>query len=155
MEMNSARVYALSAAAGAVAGLRSMTAPAVLAWAGRVGALPLKRTKLGFLRSPAASDTFAGLAAAEWVADKLPFVPDRVTTGPLIGRAAAGGFCGATVCVARKKNVVVGAVLGGAAAIGTSFAAYHLRRRSPGKLAAVIEDAVAVGAGAATVAGLA
>lgn len=149
--MKASRVYAISAAVGAVAGLRSMTAPAVVAWSARMGALPLKRSPLRFLRSNAASTAFAGLAAGELVVDKLPNTPDRVTTGPLIARAVSGGFCGAAICAARKKPVIVGAVLGGAAAVGTAYAGCYLRHRVPGKTVAVIEDAVAVGAGAAAV----
>ena len=52
----------LAFAIGVVAGLRSMTAPAAVAWAARLGQLQLERTPLSFLASPVAAYVLSALA---------------------------------------------------------------------------------------------
>ena len=57
-------IYALAFLIGVVAGLRSMTAPAMVSWAARLGYLHLENTPLAFLGFAATPYIFAGLAVA-------------------------------------------------------------------------------------------
>jgi uncharacterized membrane protein len=143
--MRGPRVYAVAAGLGAVAGLRTMTAPAAVALAAR---RPPR-----FFRARATAAALTALAAGELAADKLPFMKSRTEPGSLAARAASGALCGAAVCAAHRKRPALGAVLGAAAAIGAAFAGYELRRRAgrslgiPDPAVAIFEDALAAGAG--------
>jgi uncharacterized membrane protein len=153
--MGSKRVFASAAGIGVVAGLRSMTAPAVVSWAG-----PAPNSSLQFLKSKTSSKVFSALAAGELVMDKLPSTPNRTSPGPLIGRIASGAFCGAALCSSARRSVALGAALGGLGAIAGSFAGYHLRRQihrrfhTPDTAIALVEDALAIEAGYAVVSGV-
>ena len=67
----------LAFALGIVAGLRSMTAPAAVAWASCFGWLHFDGTPLAFLGSAAARYVLGALMVGELIADKLPFTPSR------------------------------------------------------------------------------
>ncbi len=158
--MKSFNTFALVAGIGALAGLRTFTPPAVVSNAARHSLLPLRRSRLGFLRSSGVANTIAALAIGELVADKLPSMPSRLEAGALTARAASGAVCGAAIASSRRssgKTFVAGAVLGGIAAIGGAFAGYHVRRQLSLKLnipdpaVAVVEDMLAIGASAAIV----
>src|SRR5690242_17111058 len=110
--MDIASTLALAFAIGVVAGLRSMTAPAVVSWAARLGWLHLQQTGLAFLAYPATLTIVTLLAAAELVGDKLPMTPSRKSPGPFAGRILLGAFSGAALCLAAKHPVVLGALLG-------------------------------------------
>jgi uncharacterized membrane protein len=146
--MGSNRVFASAAGIGVVAGLRSMTAPAVVSWSG-----PAPNSSLQFLKSKTSTKVLSALAAGELVLDKLPSTPNRTSPGPLIGRIASGAFCGAALCSAARRSVALGAALGGLGAIAGSFAGYHLRRQihqrfhAPDTAIALAEDALAIEAG--------
>jgi len=60
---------------GVVAGLRSLTAPAIVAWAAHRNWLNLHNTPLSFIGSIAAVVIFTLLAVVELVADQLPSTP--------------------------------------------------------------------------------
>ena len=61
---------------GVFAGLRSLTAPAVVAWAVHLGRLRLVQP-LAHIDSAASVTIFTILAVAELIADKLPKTPSR------------------------------------------------------------------------------
>ncbi|MGA8029870.1 MAG: DUF4126 family protein [Bryobacteraceae bacterium] len=151
--MTDAQIYAGAAVMGAVAGMRSMTAPAFVSRLVRSG-MPVAGGPLGFLNAPIAGRTTMLLAAGELIADKLPFLPRRTQAASLIARAVSGAVSGAAVCSAKKRSVLRGALIGMGAAIGATYAAYELRRRAgarfgiPDPAIAVIEDAIAAGCGA-------
>ena len=134
-----------------------MTAPAILSASARSGGIDLTGSRLRFLGSAAARNSFAVLAAGELIADKLPFIPNRTDPVPLVGRLVAGGLCGAAVAVAEGRSLGLGLALGGLGAAVGAFAGYHLRRRAtrqghvPDLEAALIEDTLAVLGGAAAV----
>jgi uncharacterized membrane protein len=67
---------------GIIAGLRSMTAPAAVAWAARLGRLRLEGTALAFLGSGVAAGLLTALALGELIAVKLPRTPSRIRPGP-------------------------------------------------------------------------
>ena len=121
-------------ALGVVSGLRTFSGPAALTFRHRAG-----------LRRAAAL-----LAAGEMVADKLPFIPDRVAPFPLVARASSGAIVGGIV--AREEGAAVrgGALIGAVCAVGAAFAAFYLRRRSPlpDAVNGMLEDALVFGIGA-------
>ena len=69
--------YVLAFLIGVIAGLRSLTAPAVVSWAARLGWLKLENTWLAFLGFAAPPYILSVLAIAELIADKLPKTPSR------------------------------------------------------------------------------
>jgi len=137
-------VLAGAAGIGAVAGLRSFTAPALLAQAARTQSIDLRDGPCAFLATEQAADIATGIALAELVVDKLPGTPARIETFPLAARAVSGAIVGAAVCTARKQDPVPGAVVGALAAIGASFLGYAFRKRFPGFIMALIEDAATI-----------
>jgi uncharacterized membrane protein len=153
--MKRAQAAALPVAIGVVAGMRSMTAPALLSWAAkrrvvRIGDSALLSFAVGQLSQKAING-----AIAELVADKLPFVPERTRPGPLAWRAAMGAVSGAAVASAMRNPAWEGAAAGVAGAMLGAFAGKYLRKRAarsiPQLTAAVLEDALALALGAAVV----
>jgi uncharacterized membrane protein len=138
-------------AIGFVAGLRSFTAPAAVAWAARLGWLSLAGTPLAFLRATATVAIFTLFALAEYVTDQLPRTPARTTPGPLAARAVTGGLSGAALALAAGQSIVAGVVLGAIAGVAGAFAGYQVRTRTvralqvPDFVVAVAEDLVAIG----------
>ncbi len=154
------QVYASASAIGIVAGMRAVTAPAVVGQIARSGCLGVERSKFGVLGNAVVSTTVALLAVGEAIADKTPNAPDRTATVGLAARIFSGAFCGATLCRAQDRSAVVGAIAGAFGAIGSTFAAFHLRREIgkglgiPDIVVALIEDATAVWGGLAIADGL-
>lgn len=127
--MHTDLVYALAIGIGIVAGLRSLTAPAAISWAARLGWLDLHGTALAFMGSTAALAIFSLLAVAEYVADLLPATPSRTTPGPLMARIVMGGLSGASLCAAAGRSLLLGAVLGGVGGALGAFGGYQARTR--------------------------
>jgi uncharacterized membrane protein len=136
---------------GVVAGLRSLLAPAAVAWAAHLGWLHLQGTPLSFMGSKVALIIFTLLAIGELIADKLPRTPKRTALGPLLARILMGGLCGACLLVAAKQSLAVGAVLGAIGAVLGAFGGYEIRKRLvtrldiPDIFIALSEDLIAVG----------
>ncbi|OZC03289.1 DUF4126 family protein [Rubricoccus marinus] len=144
---------ALSAAAlGWVAGMRSMTAPALTAAA--LGSRQ-RQTPARQLSSPLAQRLFAFAAAGEMVGDKLPMTPSRTDAMPLAGRIGSGALVGAAVAAARGHSRIGGALVGSAAALASSFVMERARARvgeatgTPDPVVAVAEDVLTVVVGSA------
>jgi uncharacterized membrane protein len=146
--MNPTSGLALAAGIGFVAGLRSLTAPAAVSWAARLGWLNLEGSPFAFMGSAAAVAIFTLLALAEFVGDVLPKTPSRTSPGPLIARIVMGGLSGA--CLANP-SLVAGAFVGGIGGVAGAFAGYQARKRLVQALGvkdifiAVAEDLVAIG----------
>jgi uncharacterized membrane protein len=151
--MNPSQVLLLAFLIGVVAGLRSLTAPAVVAWAAHRNWLNLHNTPLSFMGSTAAVVIFTLLAVVELVVDQLPSTPSRTKPPGLIGRIVLGGLSGAAVAVSGAQSIALGAVLGVAGGIAGAFAGYEVRTRLvkalkvPDLVIALLEDAVAIGGG--------
>jgi uncharacterized membrane protein len=134
---------------GFFAGLRSLTAPAVVAWAAYLGWLGLQ-PPLSLIGSLPSVIILTLLAAGELVADKLPGTPKRTAAPGLIARIVTGGLAGACVAVGTAQPALPGAVLGVAGGLVGAFAGYHLRLRLVNGLGvrdiylALVEDLVAV-----------
>jgi uncharacterized membrane protein len=143
-------VFALAFGIGFVAGLRSLTAPAAVAWAAHLGWLHLQGSKLAFMSSTVAVAIFSLLAIGELIADKLPMTPRRTALPPLLARLVSGSLCGACLAVSANQSLVMCGLAGAAGAIVAAFAGYQLRRRIVATLhskdfpIAICEDAVAI-----------
>jgi uncharacterized membrane protein len=79
---------------GCVDGLRSLTPPALICWAARLGWLHFAGTRLAFINHRSTLTVFTLLAAVELIADKLPKTPARTAPLGLIARIVLGGACG-------------------------------------------------------------
>jgi len=145
--------HPLAAGIGIVAGLRPMTAPAIIAWAAKRRWINLGSSPFATIISGRASQRVTELAISELIADKLPFTSSRLNAGPLASRIASGAICGAAVCGAMKRPLAGGALLGGLGAIAGALAGHHVRKslhhNMPDFTIGLLEDAVAVGGGAA------
>jgi uncharacterized membrane protein len=118
-------IIALAFLIGIVSGLRTMTAPAAVSWAARIGILPLQGTPLAFL----------GYSATPYIFT-------------LIARVISGAFSGAAVGAARQ-SLVLGLVAGAAGAVAGTLGGAAVRTKLAeifGKdlPAALLEDAVAI-----------
>jgi uncharacterized membrane protein len=136
---------------GAIAGLRTMTAPTFVAWAARLGRLRLDGTLLSFLGLPVTAWVFTALALGELVADKLPNTPARTRPGAFIARIVSGAMSGGALTVGVGGPLAIGAVLGAIGAVVGTLAGYHARLRLvpalnvPDTVVALVEDLLAVG----------
>ena len=119
---------------GAVTGLRSMSGAAALA----------------HRDSSAVQGVTAALALGEMLADKTPYVGDRIAPLPLAGRALMGGVVGGMIAHEERGNVAAGALIGAGAAVLAAHAAFRLRRRVPlpNPLAGLLEDLLVFGVSA-------
>ena len=144
-------VFALALGIGFAAGLRSLTPPAVVAWAAHLGWLNLSNTALAFMGSIIAVIVFSLLALFELFADLQPSTPKRTAPVPLGARILTGALCGACICAATNQSLVIGAILGGVGGIIGAFAGYEIRRRLVTALnvkdlfIALLEDLVTIG----------
>jgi uncharacterized membrane protein len=147
------RVLLFAFLLGCVCGLRSMTAPAVVACGAHMGWLHVDGSWLAWVANKISLVVFSLLAIGELIADKLPFIPGRTQPGPLGARIIFGALCAAALCFSGGASLLLGAILGGVGGIAGAFAGYNYRRwlsrgaKLPDLLIALLEDLVAVGGG--------
>ncbi|OIN60939.1 DUF4126 family protein [Arsenicibacter rosenii] len=139
---------------GLVAGMRAMSAPALVSHKLSHTLLnPMPGSKLHFLTSPVAANILKVLAGGELIGDKAPSAPDRIVTPQLFARLAAGATSGAALNASSGEPVAAGAIAGGLGALVGSFAFFHLRRwlteekGMPDTVVALVEDGLALGLG--------
>src|SRR6202040_1668449 len=129
LRMSSSEALLLAFLISVIAGLRAMTAPAVVAYAAHRGWLNLTGTHLSWMGATWALILFVLLAIVELITDQLPSTPPR-TKGPgLIARILLGGLAGACVAVAGASSLVLGAILGIVGAVAGAFGGYQARTR--------------------------
>jgi uncharacterized membrane protein len=151
--MGASEILCLAFLLGVVAGLRSFTAPAALAWGAHRGWLSLHGTYLSFMASTAATVIFIFLAVGELIADQFPSTPSRTAPPGLIARIVTGALCGAGIAAAGTQSLAVGAILGIVGALIGTFGGYQVRTglvralKVPDLVIATLEDAVALGGG--------
>jgi len=150
-------VLVLALLIGVVAGLRALTPPAVVAWGGFLGWLPLEGTWAQWVAHPVTVGILTVLLVVELVTDQLPKTPSRKTPPQFVSRLVTGAFAGAVVGAGWHYTYssigagIVGAVLG-------TLGGYEARRRlvaaNGGRdlPVALTEDAIAVLGGFAIVA---
>ena len=142
--------YVLPFLIGAVAGLRSLTAPAAVSWAARLGWLPLAGTSLAFLGFAATPYILTVLAVGELVNDKLPRTPSRKAPAPFVARLVTGALCGAALGAAGHA-LLGGLVAGALGAVVGTLGGFEFRGRLVSAFGgndlpvALLEDAVAIG----------
>lgn len=138
---------------GVVAGLRSLTAPAVVAWAARLGWINLDNSPLAFMGSKWTVVIFTVLAVVEFIGDQLPSTPPRTGAVGLSARIVTGALTGAGLAVAGNTGLWWGSIAGILGAVAGAYGGYQARvwlvrsLRVPDFVIALPEDAVAIGLG--------
>jgi uncharacterized membrane protein len=151
--MSSSTALVVVFAIGMIAGLRALTAPAVVSWAAHLGWVNLQNSHLAWTGSTAAVAIFSILALAEIVNDKLPATPSRLAPPSLVIRSLTGALAGTSLAVAAGQSVLLGIVLGALGALAGSFVGYYVRHGIVTGLKlsdfpiALLEDAIAIGCG--------
>jgi uncharacterized membrane protein len=145
-------VVLLALLIGVVAGLRSLTAPAVVAWAAApavLGWIDLSHTWASWLGNTITVVILTILAIGELVTDKLPKTPPRTSPPAFGARLVMGGLAGAALgawphwTFTALGAGVIGAVLG-------TLGGYQARKRLVAARngqdlpIALLEDAVAI-----------
>lgn len=142
-------VYLLALLIGIVAGLRAMTAPAMVAWAAHLGWLDLNGTWLAFFSNTWARWILTVFALGELVTDQLPSTPSRTVPVQFGTRIVTGALSGAAIGAGNGMLVgglfagVVGAIIGTLG--GRAFRAGLAKALGSDRPAALIEDVVAIG----------
>jgi len=141
--------YVLAFLIGVVAGLRALTAPAVVSWAARLGWLHLENTWLAFLGYAASPYILSVLAIVELIADKLPKAPSRKAPPGFTARLVTGALCGAAL--AADRSLVGGLVVGVIGSVAGTLGGYEFRVRLVKAIGgndlpiALLEDLIAIG----------
>ncbi|WP_205500837.1 DUF4126 family protein [Rufibacter psychrotolerans] len=143
-------------ALGAIAGLRAVTAPALVTdHFSKSPTIFLQGTPLQPLQNPTLATVLKILALAELIGDKLPHMPNRIAPLQLVPRAVSGAVVGATLAEAEGESRVTGALLGLVGALTAAYAFFFARQKLgqltglPDSLFALLEDALALKGGAA------
>src|ERR1700678_3208589 len=110
--MNVGFVLLLAFGIGVVTGLRSMTAPAIVAWAAYLGWIHLSGSHLAFMGSIWAVGVLTLGAVGEFVADQLPNTPARTAPVGLGARILVGLLAGACLGIAGGVSPWLAAVSG-------------------------------------------
>lgn len=113
---------------GVVAGLRAMTAPAVVSWAARLGWLHLENTWLSFLGAAVTPYIMSLLALGELINDKLPKTPSRKAPVSFAARVVTGALSGAALG-ASGQSLIGGMVAGALGAVAGTLGGYEARTR--------------------------
>jgi uncharacterized membrane protein len=141
-------IYVLAFLIGVVAGLRALTAPAVVSWAARFGWVHLENTWLAFLDAAVTPYVASVLAVGELINDKLPKTPSRKAPLSFAARIVTGGISGAAL--GASQSAMGGLVAGALGAIVGTLGGYEARTRAANAIGkkdlpiALIEDAIAV-----------
>src|SRR4051794_7714825 len=141
--------YFLAFLIGVVAGLRSMTPPAVVSWAARLGWLHLENTPLAFLGFAATPYILSLFAIVELINDKLPKTPSRKTFVPFTARIVTGAFSGAALGAAGG-SLPAGMLAAALGAVAGTLVGYEFRSRlvkatgTKDLPIALLEDAIAI-----------
>jgi uncharacterized membrane protein len=150
--MTHALVILLALLIGVIAGLRALTAPAVVSWGAFLGWIDVDGKWSQWIAHPIAVTVLSIFLIVELITDQLPKTPSRKTPPQFLTRLIMGGFAGAIIGSAFYHTFtgtgagIVGAVLGtlGGAAVRQRLFDANDGKDRPG---AILEDVVAVGGG--------
>jgi uncharacterized membrane protein len=150
--MTQVLVIVLALLIGVIAGLRALTAPAVVSWGAFLGWIDVDGKWSEWVAHPITVTVLTIFLLIELVTDQLPKTPSRKTTAQFLTRLITGAFAGAVIGSAFFHTFIatgagiVGAVLGtlAGAEARQRFAAARSGQDRPG---AILEDIVAVGGG--------
>jgi uncharacterized membrane protein len=145
-------VILLALAIGVIAGLRALTAPAVVAWGAFLGWIDVEGKWSEWVAHPITVTVLTIFLVVELVTDQLPKTPSRKTAPQFITRLIMGAFAGAVIGSAFFHTFsaigagIIGAVLGtlAGAEARSRLASARSGQDRPG---AILEDVVAVGGG--------
>lgn len=144
--------YLCAVGIGTIAGTRSTLPLALLSWE-KDPRDPDTLSLSQLLDSQAARIITATFSAGEIIADKLPFLPDRLSPPAFIWRLFIGGLAGTIMTYRLHDSPILGAVLGSSAAALGTVAGYYSRktlgRRTliPDPILGAFEDVLATGLG--------
>lgn len=135
---------------GAIAGLRSMAAPALLSRAVRNGSVEGLggHTPYTAIGSPRVSMVLQLLMLGEMIGDKTPVIPSRTSAPALLGRALSGTLVGAILFASAERHPLSGAMLGAPSAIAAAYIGETLRVKGteklgvPGLILGLVEDGI-------------
>ncbi len=154
MPSDQSKVFLQALGMGAMAGIRTFSAPVTCAhilshrYSGELGA-----SRLRFMQSGVAANVFKILAIGELIADKLPFTANRIRPLSLTARCLSGALVGAAIYKSVSGNLVVGAAAGTGAALISSFVSFYLRKaivdksQLPDPVVAIMEDLFVIAGG--------
>jgi uncharacterized membrane protein len=150
--MTHALVLLLALLIGVIAGLRALTAPAVVAWGAFLGWIDVDGKWSEWVAHPITVTVLTIFLLVELVTDQLPKTPSRKTAVQFITRLLMGAFAGAVIGSAFFHTFsalgagMIGAVLGtlAGAEARQRLASARGGQDRPG---AILEDVVAVGGG--------
>jgi len=135
---------------GVLAGLRSLTPAAIVAWAAKLGWMKLE-APFAWMGSSITVAIATVLAIVELVTDKLPSTPSRTAPPGLIARIVLGGLAGACVAMGGGQAYLGGAMAGIIGALVGTFGGYQVRTRTakalgvPDIVIALVEDLITIG----------
>jgi uncharacterized membrane protein len=139
---------------GALAGMRSTSAPVIVSHIlSHHHSKKLDHSPLRFMQSKNVALVLKVLAIGEIIGDKLPSAPNRIKPAVLAFRMLSGAFAGASVYKATGGKVGMGALIGGAAAFASTFGSYFLRKGTVktshviDPIVGAIEDALVIDSG--------
>jgi uncharacterized membrane protein/uncharacterized membrane protein YagU involved in acid resistance len=110
---------------GLANGQRTFTPPAAVTIAAAGSGLGLQGTPLSFLTSKWTGMIMSAAAIGEYIADKQPGIPDRISPPGLAGRAIGGALSGAAA--ARPGRALLAAGIGAAGALAGAYISYRAR----------------------------
>jgi uncharacterized membrane protein len=150
--MTQVLVIVLALLIGVIAGLRALTAPAVVAWGAFLGWMDVEGKWSEWMAHPITVTVLTVFLLVELVTDQLPKTPSRKTAPQFITRLIMGAFAGAVIGSAFFHTFsaigagIIGAVLGtlAGAEARSRLASARSGQDRPG---AILEDVVAVGGG--------
>lgn len=150
--MTHALILLLALLIGVIAGLRALTAPAVVSWGALLGWIDLDGKWSEWMAHPITVTVLTIFLVVELVTDQLPSTPSRKTAPQFVTRLIMGAFAGAVIGSAYYHTFsalgagMIGAVLGtmAGAAARQRFADARSGQDRPG---AILEDVIAVGGG--------
>lgn len=143
-------VFTQAVALATIAGVRSMSAPALLAKYASEHKGKFKKTPFNWILSENVQGIAPILALGEMVGDKLPFAPNRISPMLLLGRVGSGALVGAALFASEKEDTLTGAVVGGGAAFFSSFVSFAIRvgvskvLHLPSPIVGLAEDAAVI-----------
>ena len=138
----------------AIAGIRSMAAPALLAKTiGRGDVGGIAGTPFAALGSGRIPALLEALMIGEMVGDKTPFIPSRTSAPAVMGRALSGALVGAAVSVSGQRSGASGALVGVLSALAGVYAIDRLRSGAgqelglPDRVFGLLEDGLVLSVG--------
>ena len=113
---------------GFATGLRTMTPMAVLCWFSYLGFLPVHHSWAVWTTKLVTAIVFTVLALGEYIGDKLPKTPARVSPAPLVARIFFAGMVGAIAANGLKGSETEGVILAVLGGLIGAFGGYLVRR---------------------------